>query len=498
MAINTSYSNTAYMVRALAGMREQMDGLNRQFATGQKADTFAELGRDRALSLGFRRQESRIASFQETITLASVRLKAVSTTLERISAIGREAKGGLDPNRFLVQGDGTTADQKTARNYLEELTALLNGDVGGRYLMSGKDVGTRPVADLALIFEGDGARAGLKQVMAERRSADIGADGLGRLVLDPVAADTVTLSEDVPAGIPFGFKLTTAGSTLSNATLTGPAGSPAALSVALTGQPAVGETVTLTLGLPDGTTHALKLTASTEPGAGKFQIGATVTDTADNLHAAMAAGLADVADTVLAAASGLQASREFFSTGPGSVAQRVAGPPFDSATALVDATPTNTVGWYLGDNSAGNPRDDALARVDGSVTIAYGLRANEAPFGAMFAELAALAADDFSGGTAEDSSRSSAMISRMRVVLDQQGSRAVEAIEMEVAGAYRSATQAGERHKSAASAVAGLLADVEGVSLEEVSMKMLALQTRMQASYEAASILYRLKITDYL
>ncbi len=499
MAINTSYSNTAYMVRALSGMREQMEGLDRQFATGKKADTFGEMGRDRALSLGFRRQESRIAAFKETITLVSVRLKAASATLERIAAIGREAKSGLDPNRFLVQGDGTTADQKTARNYLEELTALLNSDVGGRFLFAGKDFGTRPVADLGLIFNGEGSRAGLKQVTAERRAADLGADGLGRLVLGPVAADTVTLSEEPPGGgLPFGFRLSAASSTLANATLTPPAGTPPALSVAFAGQPSVGETVSLTLALPDGTSRNITLTAATAAGDGKFVIGATATDTAHNFRAALEDALEGTGKTVLAAASALQASREFFATGPGAVAMRVSGTPPETATALVPATASNTVAWYGGDNGTGNPRDDALARVDNSVTVAYGLRANEAPFGAMFAELAALSVEDFSGATAEDSARSSAMISRMRVVLDRRGSSAVEAIEMEIAGAYRSTAQAGERHTAAASAVAGLLADVEGVSLEEVSMKMLALQTRMQASYEAAAILYRLKITDYL
>ena len=38
-------------------------------------------------------------------------------------------------------------------------------------------------------MNGDGARAGLKQIIAERKQADLGADGLGRLV---ISAPTTT------------------------------------------------------------------------------------------------------------------------------------------------------------------------------------------------------------------------------------------------------------------------------------------------------------------
>src|SRR5690606_1601875 len=177
-----------------------------QLVSGQKADSYGALGRERLLSLSFRQEQARVAAFQETITLADVRLTALGTTLDRMAAIGRDAKMALDPNRFLVQADGTTADQKAARNYLEELAALLNSEVGGRYVFAGKAVDQQPVDTLDRILEGDGARAGLRQVTAERLEADRGADGLGRLSLPPVAGTTVTLAQEAD-GLPFGFRL---------------------------------------------------------------------------------------------------------------------------------------------------------------------------------------------------------------------------------------------------------------------------------------------------
>ena len=102
------------------------------------------------------------------------------------------------------------------------------------------------------ILNGNGARAGLKQVIAERNQADIGTDGLGRLVIPAAAGSTVTVSEDV-AGSPFGIKLAAVNSQLSNAAVSGPTGSPPAISVDL--RAAIRATATrITYGftLPDG------------------------------------------------------------------------------------------------------------------------------------------------------------------------------------------------------------------------------------------------------
>ena len=65
---------------------------------------------------------------------------------------------------------------------------------------------------------------------------------------------SVSVGEDV-AGSPFGLKLNSVTSSLTGATVTGPAGSPATVSIALGAtNPNPGDQVSFTFNLPDGTT----------------------------------------------------------------------------------------------------------------------------------------------------------------------------------------------------------------------------------------------------
>jgi flagellar hook-associated protein 3 FlgL len=493
--VPTGYHSRAYVIRQLGDMRDQLDALQRQMATGKRAETNAALGSQRNLSLVYRQQAAEVSSYLQTIDLAETRLKLIATTLTRITKVGTEAKGALDPNIFLLQTDGKSTGQQAATNYLQELVALLNADVADRRIFAGKAVDTTPVEKIAALFDGEGGKAGLRQVMAERRAADLGADGIGRLIVPTVAGDTVSISEEA-GGLPFGFKLQSVTSNFNGVTLGGPSGSPASISIGLSVQPQAGQTVSVQLGLPDGTSHTIALTASPDGGPGQFALGATVTDTAENLRTALITALEGAGQTALAAASGLQASAEFFASG-GDPALRVDGPPFDTATALRAATDTDTIAWYKGDNSAGDPRADSLARVDKTITVAYGLRANEPGFAAIIANLAALIADDFSAGTNSDSGRSSELTRRVRVNLESN-TRSVNATSMEIAGAQIALEQARERLITTRSMLAELTEKAEGVDLNETSASLLSLQSRIQASYEATAILFKLNLADYL
>jgi flagellar hook-associated protein 3 FlgL len=71
---------------------------------------------------------------------------------------------------------------------------------------------------------------------------------------------------------------------------------------------------------------------------------------------------------------------------------RVSGSPLGAATSLVSGTPANTVSWYTGDAGAGSARATATARVDQSVTVQYGARANETAIRSQLQTLAVFAA----------------------------------------------------------------------------------------------------------
>ncbi len=115
----------------------------------------------------------------------------------------------------------------------------------------------------------------------------------------------------------------------------------------------------------------------------------------------------------------------------------------------------------------------------------------------MFANLGALAAADFSSGDNDASSQSSEMIRRIRVNL-ADGTGLVNATTTEMAGRQVMLDQAKDRLTIAKSTLAELTDQVEGVDITETSANLLSLQTRIQASYEATAIVFKLNLADYL
>lgn len=495
MAISAVGSNNP-LIRQIGSMRSQMDDILSQLSTGKVSSTYGGLGVKRSVDIAFRQQLSQVEAFKSSSELVGLRISSISTAIDRFSVIADDMQAVLNPNGGEASGDGTTFDQSSARSALEEMIGLFNADVGGRYGFSGTSVTTKPVVELDLMLDGDATHAGLRQITDERRQADLGADGLGRLVLAPVAADTVTVSEDT-GGIPFGFKLSAASGSLTNGTVSGPTGSPPSVSVALTGQPNAGETVKLELALPDGSKETITLTAEAAPGtgaAGTFAIGADPTETAENLRTALGDAIGTTAETSLAAASGLQAAREFFAV-EGATPMRVDGPPFDTATGLVAGTSTDTVSWYVGDNDySTDARDSVTARVDAGVTAAYGARANEEAFGNMMATLGSLLVAD---GTAQ--AEHGELAERAFQALSfPDGTQSLQDIQVELAAANSSVEQAEERHAVTKNSLLTSIDEIEGSDDNELGVYLLSLQNRLTATYQATAIMYQMSLTQYL
>jgi hypothetical protein len=235
---------------------------------------------------------------------------------------------------------------------------MLNTQVGNRYIFSGTAINTPAVASADDILNGTGTQAGLKQVISERLQADQGANGLGRLNITAPTTTSVQVAEDA-AGSPFGFKLNQVTSSLTNATVTGPSGSPPSVSVDFTGgNPNPGDTISLTFNEPDGTTDSIQLTATDASPAptGSFTIGSTPAATAANFKTALTSSISTLANTSLVAASAVEAGNDFFNTASvatGSVANNQASPPapITGATALSGTSGSNSLssGFNAGD-----------------------------------------------------------------------------------------------------------------------------------------------------
>ncbi|HWV54348.1 flagellar biosynthesis protein FlgL [Pseudorhodoplanes sp.] len=495
MSVVNVGTRSLLLTQSLVGMRTQLGDLQRQLATGKRADNYAGIGIDRGLTVGLRSHLSSISSYNDTITSVKVRLELAQTVLSRVSAAGRETKAVAAE---MTSVDGRATAQASATSALGEMLGLLNTQAGDRFLFSGLASDKPSVDTLSHILDGDGARAGLKQIVAERLQADLGATGLGRVEVTSPSPTSVAVGEESPATV-FGFKLVGISSSLSGSTVMSPAGvPPQQMSVDLGAtNPVAGESVRLSFSLPDGSTETITLTATstTPPGVGEFLIGADSTETAANLQSALSTKIGSLARTALSAASALAASGNFFAEPP----QRVAGPPFDTATGLVAGTATDTVMWYTGESGSQPARATAMAKVDQSISVQYGTRANEEGIRWQLQQVAALAAISMTSTDPDSSGRGAALSTRLRALLDVPlGTQSIEQIQSELAGAQTSLGAAEKRHQQTKATLGNLLQEIEGVSNEEVAAQILALQTSLQASLQTTAKLFQTSILNYL
>lgn len=497
MSISSIGSQSASAIQTLVQMRAQLNDLQRQMSTGQKSDTYAGLGLDRGLSIGLRAQLSAVNAYSDTITNVGTRIGIMQTALKRVGDIANTTRSTI----LQANAAGTSAGtlQATARTSLDELVGLLNTQSGDRYLFSGRDTDKPAVASMTDMLDGQGSRAGLKQIISERQQADLGTAGTGRLTVTAPTATSVSIDDEAS---PFGIKLASASSTLSNATVTGPTGTPPSnMTVDFTGVPNEGEALTLRVTLPDGSTENITMTATTKspPGNGQFTIGATAADTATNFQSALNTTIDKFAKTSLTAASAVQASNEFFNADVNNPPLRVDGPPFDSATGLVPGTAANSVIWYTGDADTDPARGTATAQIDRSLSVDYGVRANEEGIRDIVKNVATLAAVSINSTSPNAADLSMALNNRLTSSLsNSDGGQTVMDIQAELAGAQTSMAAAKGRHQQTEATVGDYLQQITGVTNEEVAAQILALQTRMQASMQTTAMLFQTSLVNYL
>jgi len=358
MSISSINYGNSVLGQSVRNIQNQLSDLSTQLSTGVKSTNYAGMGVNEGFAIAARNQLANLSAFGTTMTNVNTIIGAGNTALQSLSTISSQVQNNAASTSQNITASGQTIGQQNAESELSAIVGILNTQVGDRYIFSGTAINTPAVASVDDILNGTGSKAGLKQLIAERQQADLGTNGMGRLVLTgpnsttpPTTATQLQLAEDV-AGSPFGLKLNTVSSTLTNATVTGPAGSPAAVSVDLTaGNPNPGDQISLTFNLPDGTTESIQLTASsaTPLPAKSFAIGATPAATATNLNNALNAAIGTLANTSLVAASAVEAGDNFFNTdgtATGAVRQNQVLPtpgPITGATALSGAAGTNSL-----------------------------------------------------------------------------------------------------------------------------------------------------------
>ena len=478
----------------LQTLRSDLADLNRQLATGQRHETLGAMRRGRSAVLDMRGDLGALDGFRAVAQRGGVRIGLMNDALGQIGTLaGQARKDALTAGAPALPGAIGSA-VSTARVRLDLAISQLNTDIDGQYLFSGRATTTVPVLPLNTILNGAGGAAGLSTLIDERRQADRG-DGMGRLSLG-VAGTSVSLGEEA-AGLPFGFKLSAASTTSGAITTSGPAGSPAAISFGITGPVQASETLAVDLTLPDGSRERLTLTAQAGPaiGAGSFAIGADAAATAANIGAALGTLVRERADTALAAASSMVAADDFFAGSASTPPRRIAGPPLATATGFAAAGSRPTVAWYQGDDDAAvSARGSQLATIDRGVTLGTGARANEGALRKVLAGLAVVAAEPAGGSVA----RFQALTWRSAGALAPDSDPAVSTMTTELSTAHSAMSAAETRHASRSAMLQGALGDIEQPSIEELSASILALQTRLQASYQVTASLSKLSLANYL
>lgn len=494
--INRSMYPVQTSMSLISKMQERFATLQTQLATGQRATTLAELGTDRHFDLSLRARLSRVEGYQNNVDMVNTRLSMFDNVLSRLDKIEAEARTSITPSSYGSGNINFGTVPSLAKSRLDEVLNILNSDVDGRYLFSGSTTDKKPVEAVAPVLDGVAGKAGFKQVAAERLEADLGT-GNGRLAVT-TATDTVTVTRD--GTHPFGLQLSTLTATGSAVTLTQPAGAPPALSVKFDAAPLAGDTVTLGFTLPDGTEEGITLKAVTgTPGAGEFQIGADANATAANFSAALQSSLTAMGSTKLTVASNYAAAENFFN-GQGQAVQRVQGPGFATATALVAADPATTVIWYKGEDSS-DPRGTVTSRIDDNAAARYGAQANESGPLALVRTLAVQAIQSFTNADTTSAARFDAVAARNISVLAENHNNEKGSIEMmtvELGNAKATTANVAARNTSYKEQLKGLLSDLETVPKEDVAMEILALQTRLQATYQTTQLVASLSLVNYL
>jgi flagellin-like hook-associated protein FlgL len=623
MAINSVSFGPTYLNQSLLNLNNQLATLQSQLTTGKKSTSYAGMGVNEGFAIAARAQLANISAFSDTMSNINTNIGIANTALQSMVDVGTTVLNSANSSMQGLNSAGQTIAQQTATSQLSSMLGILNMQAGDRYLFSGSAINTPAVASMDDILNGTTTQAGLKQVISERQQAD-GTTGLGRLVITSPTATSVQVAEDV-AGSPFGLKLSAISSSLTGATVTGPAGSPAAVSIDLGAtNPNNGDKVSFAFTLPDGTTESIQLTASsaTPPPVGSFAIGANSTATSANLKAALNTAIGTLANTSLVAASAVAAGSDFFSSAgmaTGSVVNnkaaipapitgatllsgaagtdslaanfaagdtitvngtpitfvasgatgnnqlnvtdsvqtlltkidsitgtstpstinggvialhtddaasltvtssnsaafaalgfgvtatatlpplRVSGSPLSAATSLVSGTPANTISWYTGEAGPGSARATATARVDQSVTVQYGARANETAIRSQLQTLAVFAAVTTSAANSNAALQVTALSQRVAQNLARQpGQQTIEDIQSDFATAQLTMKDATARQTQAQGMLQGIVDQAENVSPDQVASQILALQTALQASYQTTAMLAQLSLTKYL
>lgn len=357
MIVNKSMFPLQTGFGVISKMQDRFATLQMQLGTGEKASKLSDMARDLPMSLSVRSRLARIDGFSANIDTVNLRLSFLDKTMSRFDQMEAEARNSAIQGQYGTNNINMATLPGLSHARLDEMVTLLNSDIAGRYLFGGSNTDKAPLPTTDVLMNGQSGEAGFTAVASERKLADAGTSGMGRVEtgIDILTPNIVTLGED---GVhPFGFKVSTVSTTSGAVSVTQPApgtppqGQQVSFTFDNTGdQIQEGRTISIGLTMPDGTQTQIVMKAVTAENAtgtsNEFIIGEDADETAENFRLALDGRLKEVAKTELAGASTFTAAQNFFNA-PGEPVLRVDGNPA-TATSLRVAGDADTVMWYGG------------------------------------------------------------------------------------------------------------------------------------------------------
>jgi flagellar hook-associated protein 3 FlgL len=504
MTTITPFAAGSYLTNRTASqlttLKSQLNDLSTQLSSGLTAQTYGGLGSGRSTALSAQATLSALTGYAAGITAAQTRTNVAVTSLTQVATLGIDARNTLN-NGLQSTPVNATAAKANALNNLQAALDTLNQSVAGNYLFGGENSTTQPVLDADTILNGNGTQIGLTKFVSNQVAADLGPKGNGKLSQTYLASipTKITLSDDPTSQVAprSGYVITKASTMPSTGGIAANyvAGTPNSVTIDVNQQPAAGDSLTLTLQLPDNTQTTVTLTAAasgTTPASSStsFAIGADPTETAKNINDALTSALSTSAGSTLTANSTARAASTFFSA------------PNPTTTAA------NTVVWYQGENGTTDPLSTQSVQVSAGSSVQIGVRANQPAISNVLAGLATVALGMPNSSDPKAAALYSAISSQAQPLLSSadnspsaSSTGALPSVQDTVTQLSLASTRlsnAATTNKATQNTLQNTLDGIEQAPTEEVVTKLLDVQNRLQASYQVTASLSKLSLVNYI
>src|ERR1700744_1725044 len=188
MSVSSINYGSSLLGQSVQNINKQLADLSTQLSSGVKSQVYSGMGTNEGFAIAARSQLANIAAFGDTMTNVNTIISAANTALQSLSQVSGQVQGNASATPQNLTANGQSIGKQNAFSELSAVVGILNTQVGDRYIFSGNAIGTPAVASPDDILNGTAGKAGLKQVVSERQQADLGASGLGRLVISAPTA----------------------------------------------------------------------------------------------------------------------------------------------------------------------------------------------------------------------------------------------------------------------------------------------------------------------